>query len=42
MQEMLADKDANEAKEEDLPKVDNDNFCHHCRYREVCKPELVK
>jgi len=41
MQEMLADKDANEAKEEDFPKVDNDNFCHYCRYRQVCKPELV-
>jgi len=42
MKEMLADKDANEAKEEDFPKEENDNFCRHCRYRRVCKPELVE
>jgi len=41
MKEMLADKDANEASEEDFLKVENDNFCRHCRYRQVCKPELV-
>ena len=42
MKEMLADKDANQAEEKDFPKVDNDNFCRHCRFRQVCKPELVE
>ncbi|MBS3788077.1 MAG: PD-(D/E)XK nuclease family protein [Candidatus Bipolaricaulota bacterium] len=42
MKEMLAEKDANQAEEEDFPKEENDNFCRHCRYRQVCKPELVE
>jgi len=40
MKEMLADKEANQANEENFSKVENDNFCRHCRYRGVCKPEL--
>jgi len=42
MKEILMDKDANQAEEDDFPKVENDNFCRHCRYRGVCKPELVE
>ena len=42
MKEMLTDKEANETEEEDFPKEENDNFCRHCRYRGVCKPELVE
>ena len=42
MKKMLADKEANQAEEDDFPKVENDNFCRHCRYRQVCKPELVE
>jgi len=41
MKEMLMDKDANEVQEEDFPKIENNNFCRHFRYRRVCKPELV-
>jgi len=41
MKGMLADEEANVAREDDFPKEENDNFCRHCRYRQVCKPELV-
>jgi len=41
MKEMLSDKGSNQANEDNFPKVENDNFCRHCRYRRVCKPELV-
>ncbi|MBS3788962.1 PD-(D/E)XK nuclease family protein [Candidatus Bipolaricaulota bacterium] len=42
MKELLVNREENEAKEEDFPKKENDNFCRHCRYRQVCKPELVE
>nr|AGF93480.1 hypothetical protein FLSS-27_0029 [uncultured organism] len=41
MKGMLADKKDNEAEEGDFPKIENEGFCRHCRYRRVCKPELV-
>ena len=41
MKEMLADKEENKAREDDFSKIKNNNFCRHCRYRRVCKPELV-
>ena len=42
MKEMLVGVEENKAREGDFPKIENDNFCHHCRYRRVCKPKLVE
>ncbi|MBS3789141.1 PD-(D/E)XK nuclease family protein [Candidatus Bipolaricaulota bacterium] len=42
MKEMLVNREENEAEEEDFPKEENYSFCRHCRYRQVCKPELVE
>lgn len=41
MKSFLIDPAENQAREEDFPKIENDKICRHCRYRRVCKPELV-
>ncbi len=41
MKTFLTNPQENKADEEDFPKITRDNICRRCRYRRVCKPELV-
>ena len=42
MRMLLRDPDKNEAAEEDFIKAENGRICGRCRFRKVCRPEVLK